>query len=328
MRMKKVLPLSLLLIFAYVSLPSLGGLGELRQQTPELSGLITEVLEGGIILTDAEKGPVLLNVDAETVLEGVLGGSPLEVGMYVFAKYDGILIRSSPPQTHADRLGCYALKGVVSEALNGGLLVTGDEIYAEALVHVKSYMPQAFPGVPVTVYYNGTMTMSLPPQVNAQYLVVPVLSGKVKELNADSLSLIGEDRQEYTIQLSSKTLVPSNWFDGGLRGKDVVIYYNGTIGHQNELVSLEIKDPTNLGTSMALENIPQEVLTPPAEESPSPEALTPATMETPEPSETPTPADVSPSESPEPETTPEASDSQEATGSEEAPTPIPPSESP
>ena len=177
MRMKKGRILSLLLAIAYVSLQPLPGLGEVRTQKAELSGLVTEVLEGGIMIVDAEKGPVFLSVDAETVLEGILGGCPLEVGMYVFVKYNGIFTSSTPPQTHADRLGCYALKGIVAETSNGDFLLIGDELFGEALVRVESTMPEALAGIPVTVYYNGTMTMSIPPQVHAKHLVVPATPG-------------------------------------------------------------------------------------------------------------------------------------------------------
>ncbi|MCL1854602.1 MAG: hypothetical protein FWF86_02615 [Clostridia bacterium] len=171
MHIKKGMKLSLLLAVACVLSQPAASLGEVQMQTSELSGLITEVMEYGIMVSDSEKGSVFLNVDAETVLEGVLGGIPLEVGMYVFAKYSGALASSKPPQTHADHLGCYALKGVVTETANGKLLLAGDALFSEALVHVESGMPQPIAGAPITVYYNGTMTMSLPPQVDATHWV-------------------------------------------------------------------------------------------------------------------------------------------------------------
>ena len=279
MRMKKRLILSLLLAIFHLSLPSVAALGEVWTQKPELSGLITEVSEGSIMITDAESGPVLLSVDTETILEGILGGTPLEVGMYVFAKYTGILTNTEPPQAHADRLGCYALKGIVAETTNKDLLLAGDELFSEALVHLESNMPQAFMGVPITVYYNGTMTMSLPPQVTANHLVVPVLSGKVKGMNTDNLSLVTEDQQEYTIHFNGKTLVPTSWYSEGLEGKDIMVYYDGTIRDQNALISLKIKIPAVMGTSVALEEIALENNIPSADENAPPESFTTAPTE-------------------------------------------------
>jgi len=304
MRVKKGLILTLLLTLAYVSLPFAATLGEVWTQKPELSGLITEVLEGSIMIADKDSGSVLLNVDTETVLEGILGGIPLEVGMYVFAKHNGIFTNSEPPQTRADRLGCYALKGIVAEMTNGDLLLTGDELFSEALVHMESYMHQPVTGVPITVYYNGTMTMSLPPQVTAKHLVVPVLNGKVKGINADNLSLVTEDQQEYTIHINGKTLVPPSWFSEELEGKDIMVYYDGTIGDQNALISLKIKIPAGMETSVALEEIAPESKLSSEDETAPPEPFIPAPTEDPGLDSTSEPTITLPSDTSEPDIAP------------------------
>ena len=121
MRRKSRLTLPLLLALAFVSLLPAAGMAEAGLS--ELDGLITEVLEGGILIADDQRGSVLLHVDAETVLEGILGEEPLAAGMYVFAKYIGDLSPSVPPQAHAIRLGCYALKGIVAETEDGGIAI-------------------------------------------------------------------------------------------------------------------------------------------------------------------------------------------------------------
>ena len=210
----------------------------------ELYGLVTEVLDGGILLADEQLGDVVLNVDAETVLEGILAETPLEKGMYVYAKYNGILTRSLPPQAHADRLACYTLEGTVSQVLDGQVLVSGDKIFGDAIVRLGAQHPHVLGGVPIKVYYNGTMAMSMPPQVAASYVVVPVLTGTVKKVSEDNFSLATQDQQLYTVQVDGLTLLPSSWFEGRLEGRTITVYYDGNIQKGGIVRSLAVVDPS------------------------------------------------------------------------------------
>ncbi len=273
MSMKRFLLLLLVLTLLYVPLASAGPLTKVRQPEVELHGLIDQVLDGGVLLNDIAQGPVLLNVDTETVLEGTLAQTPLTEGMYVYAKYNGILTRTQPPQTHADRLGCYTLQGTVSEVMGESLMLTGDELFGDTIVRLSQHHPHVFTGVPITVYYNGTMALSFPRQVDASYVVVPVLTGTVKQVSEDSLSLVTEDDQEYAVSVDGLTLLPSSWFEGELVGKQITVYYDGTIQGQNKLRSLEIVDPS----SILQDTTP--LPTPAVEEAtPSPEASTEPTV--------------------------------------------------
>lgn len=236
------------LLLALLCLPQAGAWIQAKAEGPqvELYGLITEVIEGGILLEDEQRGQVLLNVDAETVLEGILAETPLEKGMYVYAKYNGILTRSQPPQAHADRLGCYTLEGTVAQVTEVGALLTGDKLFDQAIVRLSPRMPHVLAGVPIKVYYNGTMAMSMPPQVQASYVVVPVITGTVKKISDGSFSLVSEDEKLYTVEVDGLTLLPTAWFNGSLEGKKVTVYYDGTIGEDDTLRSLEVVDPSSI----------------------------------------------------------------------------------
>ncbi len=225
------------------------GVGLAEAKPLELCGLITEVIDGGIILQDEQLGEVLLNVDPETVLEGVLAETPLAEGMYVFAKSGGILTRSAPPQTHADRLGCYTLEGSVLQLTEEGVLLTGDKLFGDVLVRLNGNMPHVFGGVPLKVYYDGSMAMSQPGKVTARYIEVPVVEGKVLKVTQDSLTLESPGGETVTVAIGESTLLPASWFSGELKGRDAIVYYSGAPDGAESamtLAALEIVDPSSI----------------------------------------------------------------------------------
>lgn len=173
----------------------------------ELEGFVTELVEGGFIMEDKELGQIMLNVDDATVLDGILLEEEISEGLYVLVQYDGRTTRSLPPQAHADKVGCYVLNGVVSEFLDNGILLTGDELFGDVIVHVEGSMKHIYPDVPVTVYYNGVMAMSLPGQVAAREIIVPELTGTVSELDEEGFMLTDAEGAEYRVIMNDKTLV-------------------------------------------------------------------------------------------------------------------------
>ncbi len=280
----------------------------------DLQGLVTEVFDGGFLMNDMEMGEVLLNVDPETVLEGVLAEKPLAVGMYVVVKYNGLLTRTTPPQTHADRLGCYPLTGTVAAMLPDAVLLSGDPLFGDVVVKLNQNMPHVFPGVPMTVYYNGTMAMSKPGKVTANHIVVPVMKGIVKAVEKDQFTLQMEKDKSLTVKLQGSTLLPQSWFDGALKGKNVTVYYDGQADH-NSLTALEVVDPSSIVVANRLD----------ATLAPESSALPSAEVE--EPLPTPTPDSQEPTPAPETEAPTSAPETQEptptVTPAEEAPTPSP-----
>lgn len=173
----------------------------------ELNGFVLEVAQDGFLMRDAELGEVWLNTDETTVWMGVLADGPVEVGQYVTVQYDGRLTRSIPPQAHADRVECYRVSGTVAELLEDGVLLTGDEVLGEVIVHLAEGQPHVYLDMPITVYYDGMVMMSLPGQINASAVVVPELTGVVSDRTDEGFTLTDAEGQAYEVKLTAETLV-------------------------------------------------------------------------------------------------------------------------
>ncbi len=250
--MKKLLVM--IMILALAVLPAMA------EETPDtmLEGLVTELLETGFVMNDIEMGEVQLNTSDVTVWEGIYPDSEMQVGDYVIVHYDGKLTRSLPPQAHADRVGCHKLEGVVSEIYDDGFLLTGDELFGDVQVNMAPGFTHVFLNVPITVYYDGIMAMSLPGQVSGRHLLVPELSGTVSELGEEGFTLTTEDETVYQVHVTPGTLmaempvaVPQT--DDGVAvtniapvvfedGAYVTVYYNGatTRSLPPQLTALEV----------------------------------------------------------------------------------------
>jgi len=170
-------------------------------------GIVTEVFEGGFLMETTEFGILQVNTDDNTVLDGLLSIEPIAVGMYVIVDTNGMMTRSLPPQVYGVRVGCYTLNGVAGEITEEGVLLTGDPIFGEVFVQMTPTMANVFPGVPMLVYYDGVMTMSLPGKVNARYVLVPEVTGVVSEKDGAGFTLTDEEGNTYRILTSDSLLV-------------------------------------------------------------------------------------------------------------------------
>ena len=170
-------------------------------------GLVTEIFDGGFLMEDTEMGLLQVNTDENTVMDGILSIQPLEVGMYVIVDHNGMMTRSLPPQVYGLRVGCYTLNGIAGEITPEGVLLTGDPIFGEVFVQMTPTMATVFPDVPMLVYYDGVMTMSLPGKVNARYVVVPEVTGVVSEKDGAGFTLTDADGNTYRILTSDALLV-------------------------------------------------------------------------------------------------------------------------
>lgn len=203
--MKKMISLFTALLLA-VAAP-LTVLAEDTEMMMTFEGLVTEIFDGGFLMEDKEMGLIQVNTDDKTVLDGILSIQPLEVGMYVLVDHTGMMTRSIPPQVYGMRVGCYTLNGVAGEITEEGVLLTDDPIFGEVFVQMTPTMANVFPGVPMLVYYDGVMTMSLPGKVNARYVVVPELTGVVSDKDGAGFTLTDEDGNTYRVLTSDALLV-------------------------------------------------------------------------------------------------------------------------
>ena len=172
----------------------------------ELQGFVTEIVEGGFLMEDAEMGEVMLNTSDATVWDGLLMEDELAVGQYVMVQYDGRMTFSLPPQAHADRVGLHMLSGSITEMYEDGTILMNDETHGEVLVHTEEDLP-LYIGMPITVYYDGVMTLSLPSQVSAKHILLPELTGAVSNWSEEGFTLTDEDGNEYEILMNEETIV-------------------------------------------------------------------------------------------------------------------------
>lgn len=221
-----------LLVAALVACLPLSALGAAAPEvtTQQLSGLIQQVGESHLLMTDAQLGEVRVNITEKTQLEGIYPEAPMEAGQYITVTYNGVTTRSMPPQVHGDRVACFRLEGTVAELRTGGFLLTGDAVQGQAIVNLPEGFPQAREGMNVTVYYNGIMALSMPPQVSASHLVLPTVTGVVVALGDENtpIGLVDDMGVLYTISLENDTLFEEGLTMGQVEvGTRLSITYSG-----------------------------------------------------------------------------------------------------
>ena len=190
-----------------------------------IEGEITAIEENAITVTDVELGDVLVHIDENTAFEGAAAPGALAVGQYVYVDYDGKMTRDIPPQITAQKISCFTVSGVVAEILEDGFLVSGDEINGDVIVHADATMPHVYLNVPVTVYFNGVMAMSLPGQISASKIDVPTLSGMIGDVTDESFSLTADDGTEYEVFYNETTFQVGMLADG----LTATVYYDGKL---------------------------------------------------------------------------------------------------
>ena len=137
------------------------------QEVFDMAGTVTEIGEGFIMIENADGQTVQVNLSEETLTEG----KEVESGDFIHVTYNGMMTFSIPAQIAAQKIGCYAHTGVVSELAEGQFTLTTElepiivNAPAELLAGIED-------GMTVTVYSNGAMTMSLPAQIGAEMITV------------------------------------------------------------------------------------------------------------------------------------------------------------
>ncbi|MBE5799325.1 MAG: hypothetical protein E7321_05170 [Clostridiales bacterium] len=129
----------------------------------ELSGVITEIADEYVLLDAGEMGMIQANTSMDTLIEGV---EELMVGQTAVILYDGKMTRSLPAQITALKIGVYAVKGTVTEIVEGRVTITKTE-GGEVVLTLPEGAPELAVGDAITAYTTGISTMSLPPQMNA-----------------------------------------------------------------------------------------------------------------------------------------------------------------
>jgi len=203
--MKKIF--AVLMMIAMLAALPFAAMAEEPEMDTLLEGLVTEIVDGGFVINDIERGEVMINVSDLTVMDGVLAEGELAEGQYVFVSYDGRMTFSLPPQAHADRVVCAVLTGTVTEVLEDGSILMVDDTFGDTIVHLPEGMNHVYAGMPITVYYDGVMALSLPGQAIASHIILPELTGTVSNLTEEGFTLTDENGMEYEVKFDENTLI-------------------------------------------------------------------------------------------------------------------------
>ena len=128
----------------------------------DLCGEIVTVGDDHILIETPELGEVQVWLNDDTLIEGV---EALEIGQTAFVLYNGMMTRSLPPQITALRVSVYRLEGVVTELLEGGVMVETEQ--GEVRLSLPEDALDVAVGEHIVAYTTGISTMSLPPQMIA-----------------------------------------------------------------------------------------------------------------------------------------------------------------
>lgn len=191
------------------------------EQLVSMEGLVSEITEEGYMIETEEFGVVQVLVSEETYTET---SRDVAAGDYLYIDYNGQMTRSIPPQVTASAIRMHCIEGTISEIFadeNAVLLSTEShgEVYA---VLPEVWNVAEIEAEILTVYFNGAMTMSLPPQIGAGF-VVPgfALQGPVTQIGEGFL-MLGEGLEAFQVNFDA-ALLPEN-----VQAGDVIrVIYDG-----------------------------------------------------------------------------------------------------
>ena len=138
----------------------------------DISGVVTMLTEDALLITTDDGQQVQANLDGDTLMEiSIPGQDGLAVGDYVYVIYDGIMTRSLPGQIYAQTVRATAFDGVVSDVQKDSFSLTRDDGELVIVNATEALMADVTNGARLRVYFSGAMTMSLPTQIGATYIV-------------------------------------------------------------------------------------------------------------------------------------------------------------
>ncbi len=135
------------------------------QELSDISGVVSEITDEFILITTPDGQELQVNLFPETFFEG----KEVEAGDFIHVTCNGQMTFSIPAQIAALKVGCYTHTGVVSEITEGQFTLTTEaEMF---IVHAtEELLATLTDGASVTVYTNGVVGLSLPPQITAEMI--------------------------------------------------------------------------------------------------------------------------------------------------------------
>ena len=149
--MKKMLAILMALLMAALLLPAYAEEGDVAE-IAEIAGTVLEIGEESILLETPEGQLIEAILTADTIREG----KEIAVGDFIHVMYNGQMTRSYPAQVTAQHIGCYVLKGTVSDITDEGFTLTTDE--TTYIVHATAeQLAQITDGAEINVYFSGCL---------------------------------------------------------------------------------------------------------------------------------------------------------------------------
>lgn len=136
-----------------------------------------KLLSATLMVNTVSHGLVEVHFTEDTLLEGAVD---FAVGDYIFVTYNGMMTRSIPPQVTAEKVTAYRFTGTVSQLTEDGFLLTTEEAGDVQVNALAEQLEGVEENAEVTVYFNGVMTMSLPGQISAAWIVIPEAQTEVE----------------------------------------------------------------------------------------------------------------------------------------------------
>lgn len=231
--MKKMMALLMALLMALGAV----ALAENATETdmPEMilvEGFLLEKNDGHILMETSygEELQVNLSEDVAFMAEDLM------IGDYIYVVYNGMMTRSLQAQISALSLGCDKLVGVVEELSEDGFMlrvetvVEGEEGVEPEIV-TESYFVTGnaakveglLVDMPVTVYHDGKVTRSIPPQVSASYVRLMEMEGVIDETTEEGFLMTDVNGMQYRVALTEEARL----FVAPAAGTAVRVVYNG-----------------------------------------------------------------------------------------------------
>lgn len=216
--MKKMISLLLIgtLIFSAAALA--------EEKTETMAGIITLIDELGFLLDNDTLGEVRVTLDEKTVMESE---EEIQKGDYVTVFFSGAMTKSILPQIYATKVMCVKMEGKVTAISEDGANIM---IETKEQGSVIVYLPKDAIHIPavgsyVRLYFNGIMTMSLPPQINAQLInSYASVIGEIREITDAYIVIKQEGDDMLRVNYSNEeTLILGELSEG----EQVQVLYDG-----------------------------------------------------------------------------------------------------
>ena len=168
MKTLRIIALSVaLLLFGVVSAGATSIKTDADDKSYVLNGHVISIFDEGFIFETESHGMIQALINSDTHMGGMLESEKIKAGDYVYVTYNGMMTRSIPSQVVAQSVQMHILEGVVSEIMDGEILLSHVPTHGEVIVNLKQGAPVPDIGTPVRIYYDGVMTMSLPGEISA-----------------------------------------------------------------------------------------------------------------------------------------------------------------